>query len=100
LSLLDHSINFGTRTSKHGKRIRTTRQFEFPKLVSNALHLSTNTIHLILGSIDTGFHFFVHELIVFRFGFLESRSSFGFVGMSSRGTRMASRSSRRAFLAI
>jgi hypothetical protein len=27
----------------------------------------------------------VHELIVFRFGFLESSSSFGFVGMSSRG---------------
>jgi hypothetical protein len=101
LSFPDHSINFGTRTSKHGKRIRTTRLFEFPKLVSNALHLSTNTIHLILGSIDTRFHFFVlakahgrglfeminpvHELIVFRFGFLESRSSFGFVGMSSRG---------------
>jgi hypothetical protein len=70
--------------------------------VSNTLHLSTNTIHLILGSIDTWFHFFVpakthgrglfemidlvHKLIVFRLvGFLQSRSLFGFIGMSSRG---------------
>jgi hypothetical protein len=70
--------------------------------VSNALHLSTNTIHLILGSIDTWFHFFVlakthgrglfemidlvHKLIVFRLvGFLQSCSLFGFIGMSSRG---------------